>query len=249
MHCLLGHCWGGGRGSIWVTNAIDLCDHFINKSVQLAGYLTWQELQIWTSCANFQPNSFIPALLVGTIGLFLFNFVLLSVTLTLAKGYITRSVERKLFGFVFLYICQIIKMKISVVLKQFMLNILILVTVTVFVRIVVRVICSRERNATLLRQKNNACMHLVAYEPISLKPEMVIDLTELFCFETCFPLHDLCDSKQQESERQQKPLCQLPHNVLNQIWWKLVCYRDLLIWWILFWYWINAVSIQGRKLM
>ena len=87
---------------------------------------------IWPSCIaktlnighitqTFQPVSFIPAMLISTIGLY--HCALLSVTMTLAEGH---KVYRKPVGFIFSPASQLILITLDMVLKYFKLNILML---------------------------------------------------------------------------------------------------------------------------
>ena len=70
---------------------------------------------------TFQPNSFKPAVVIGTIDSY--HLKLLSVALTLAG--VTGWVESKSSWIFFSYINQVIRMKANEVMKQFKLNMLI----------------------------------------------------------------------------------------------------------------------------
>ena len=81
--------------------------------------LAWpKRLKRWTVLL-FQPNDFQPAMIIGTIDLY--YFIPLSLTLTLARGH-KISAKHKPHGFIFSHTFQLIRMKSDMVLKQFKLN-------------------------------------------------------------------------------------------------------------------------------
>ena len=98
--------------------------------------------------ANFEPNFFILAMIIGSIDFH--HFMSFSVTLTLA---VVRSVENEIFWLHFLSHFQLNGTKFVVVLKQFKLNIL---------RLLSQTMDSREITAVLLATSKtfNVGMHL-----------------------------------------------------------------------------------------
>ena len=120
---------------------------------------------------TFLPNSFTP-MLIGTTDLL--HYIPLSMTFTSVGGY-KFTAKQNLSGFIFLHSCQLIEVRFGVVVKQFKLNIMMLL-------FLVRVIELREITVVLLTASNNFYFgrHWDIYELIWFNLGVMIDATELY---------------------------------------------------------------------
>ena len=72
-------------------------------------------------CQNVQQQFFISAMLIGTIDLY--HFIRLSLTLTMPGGHKV-SASQNLLAFIFSHTFHLIRMEFDIVMKQFKCNIL-----------------------------------------------------------------------------------------------------------------------------
>ena len=161
---------------------------------------------------TFLPVFFIPTVLSGTIESY--HFIPFSKTLTLGGGHMVSTKQKKPSWLHFLSYLQLIRMKLDKVLKQFKLNILILLL-----------------NEMYCNQGNNCCFTEKRWHAFGC---LWIDLVQTryddryyWTLNFSTGLNDLdLDSWSQKCE---KAKTSVP--VISQFWWNLIYCWDLLVLW------------------
>ena len=185
------------------------------QASRLAVHLARQKTPIIVHYTHsFQPNSFIPAMLICRIDFY--HFIPLSLTLTFPGRH--KGHNAKPIGFIFLHTFQLIRIIFDMVLKLFKLNILILFSS--------EVLQNEGNNYWLHKKKCSIGMHLDIYESICFELDKMIDTIELYIFILIYLTLALIQGH--GSVRKEKLLYQLYHTIFNQFGWKFVYCWDLL---------------------